>query len=80
MRGDVSFGRYRFEPLSGRLWSGKREIRLTPRAGAVLAALVKRAGQLVTRDELFTAVWGGDTVVGDDALSCIQELCQGARR
>jgi DNA-binding winged helix-turn-helix (wHTH) protein/predicted ATPase len=76
MPGDVSFGRYRFEPLSGRLWSGKREIRLTPRAGAVLAALVKRAGQPVTRDELFTAVWG-DTVVGDDALtSCIQELRQ----
>ncbi len=70
----VTFGRHRFDPSAGRLWSGDREIRLTPKAGEVLASLVARAGQLVTRQQLFASLWP-DTVVGDDALtSCVQEL------
>src|SRR5499426_727645 len=74
MEGEIGFGRHRFDPRSGRLWAGQREVRLTPRAAAVLAALVERASQLVTRSELFRCVWG-DTVVGDAALTaCIREL------
>src|SRR5262245_7470483 len=74
MEGEIGFGRHRFDPRSGRLWAGQREVRLTPRAAAVLAALVERAGQLVTRSELFRSVWG-DTVVSEAALTaCIQEL------
>jgi predicted ATPase/DNA-binding winged helix-turn-helix (wHTH) protein len=70
----VSFDQHRFDPRAGRLWAGRREVSLTPRAAAVLAVLVARAGQLVTRQELFQAVWG-DTVVSDAALTaCIQEL------
>ena len=70
----VRFGRHRFDPRTGRLWSGKQEVRLTPKAAAVLAVLVVRAGQPVTRREVSASVWG-DTVVSDDALtSCIQEL------
>ena len=71
---EVSFGRHRFDPRTGRLWAGRREVNLTPRAAAVLAALIERAGELVTRHELFRSVWG-DTIVGDAALTaCIQEL------
>jgi predicted ATPase/DNA-binding winged helix-turn-helix (wHTH) protein len=71
---EVSFGRHRFDPQTGRLWAGRREVKLTPRAAAVLAALIERAGQPVTRDELFQSVWR-DVVVGDGALTaCIQEL------
>jgi predicted ATPase/DNA-binding winged helix-turn-helix (wHTH) protein len=74
MKHEVNFGHHRFDPQTGRLWAGRREVSLTPRAAAVLAELVARAGQLVTRDELFRSVWG-DTVVSDAALSaCIQEL------
>jgi hypothetical protein len=70
----VSFGRYRFDPPTRRLWPGKREVRLTPKAASVLAVLVARAGRPVNREELFASVWA-DTVVGDDALtSCVQEL------
>ena len=70
----VSFGRYRFDLETGRLWSGKREVKLTPKACAVLNALVTHAGQPVRKEELFASVWNG-TVVSDDALtSCIQEL------
>jgi adenylate cyclase len=71
---NVSFGGYRFDAESGRLWSGSREVRLTPKAAAVLTVLVTRAGEPVTKEELFASVWN-DTVVSDDALtSCIQEL------
>ena len=71
---EIRFERHRFEPRSGRLWQGRREIRLTPRAAAVLAALIGRAGQPVTRDELFRTVWQ-DAVVSDGALTaCIREL------
>jgi DNA-binding winged helix-turn-helix (wHTH) protein/predicted ATPase len=74
MEHQVRFGRHRFDPRAGRLWSGRREIRLTPKAAAVLAALVQRAGEPVTRRDLFAAVWG-DTVVGDATLTtCIREL------
>jgi predicted ATPase/DNA-binding winged helix-turn-helix (wHTH) protein len=74
MEQEVSFGRHRFDPRTGRLWAGQREVRLTPRAAAVLAALIERAGQPVTRDQLFRSVWK-DTIVGDAALTaCIREL------
>jgi pimeloyl-ACP methyl ester carboxylesterase/DNA-binding winged helix-turn-helix (wHTH) protein len=70
----VAFGGYRFEADSGRLWSGTREIRLTPKASAVLEQLVLHAGEPVSREHLFSTVWNG-TAVSDDALtSCIQEL------
>ena len=68
------FSGYRFEDESGRLWSGARELRLTPKASAVLLVLVRNADRPVTKEELFTSVWKG-TVVSDDALTtCIQEL------
>ena len=70
----VAFGDYRFETESGRLWSGTREIRLTPKASDVLKMLVSHAGELVSKEDLFATVWHG-TAVSDDALtSCIQEL------
>jgi pimeloyl-ACP methyl ester carboxylesterase/DNA-binding winged helix-turn-helix (wHTH) protein len=70
----LGFSRYRFELETGRLWSGKREIKLTPKASAVLKELVMRAGKPVTKEELFASVWK-DAVVSDDALtSCVQEL------
>ena len=74
MEQGVSFGDYRFEVETGRLWTGSQEVRLTPKASAVLAMLVARAGQPVSMEDLFATVWS-DAAVSDDALtSCIQEL------
>jgi adenylate cyclase len=74
MEHTVRFGTYQFELDSGRLWRGTGEVRLTPKAAAVLKALVGRAGAPVSREELFASVWSG-LAVSDDALtSCIQEL------
>ncbi len=74
MTQQLSFGRYRFEPATARLWADQREVKLTRKAASVLGLLVERAGQPVTKQQLFTAVWS-NTVVSDDALTtCIQEL------
>jgi TolB-like protein/Tfp pilus assembly protein PilF len=71
---ELTFGRHRFDAGSGRLWCGAREVRLTPKATAVLAALTSRPGELVTKQELFASIWSG-VAVSDDALtSCVQEL------
>ena len=70
----VAFGSHRFDVESGRLWSGTTELRLTPKASAVLRMLLLHAGKPVTKEELFASVWNG-TIVSDDALtSCVQEL------
>jgi DNA-binding winged helix-turn-helix (wHTH) protein/tetratricopeptide (TPR) repeat protein len=68
----VSFGPYRLD-RSG-LFAGSRHVRLTPKSLALLAFLAERPGQLVTKEELFRAVWP-DTAVSDAALvTCIQEI------
>jgi adenylate cyclase len=38
MRPDVVFGPYRFDPSTGQLWSGEREVRLTPKAADLFRA------------------------------------------
>ncbi|MGH3698570.1 MAG: response regulator transcription factor [Pseudonocardiaceae bacterium] len=40
-------------------WAG-RPVSLSPREFAVLTELARRAGSVVTKDELLRAVWGGD--------------------
>lgn len=43
-------------------------LHLEPKAAEVLACLARRAGEVVTREELLAVVWSG-MVVGDDALT-----------
>jgi DNA-binding winged helix-turn-helix (wHTH) protein/predicted ATPase len=67
------FGRFRLHPAQG-LLRGARRIAVTPKALAVLRTLVERGGQIVTKEEIFRAVWT-DSIVSDAALTtCIQEL------
>ena len=75
----LTFGPYRFDLHTGQLWRGTQAVKLTGKAVAVLHSLLERAGQVVTKDDLFASVWSG-TVVSDAALtSCIQELRQALR-
>ncbi len=79
MEPQVTFGSFRFEPASARLWENDAEIKLTRKAALVLAALLERRGAPVSKQELFANVWRG-TVVSDDALvTCIQELRKALR-
>ena len=69
----LRFGEYRLDSVQG-LSRGDDEVRVTPKSLAVLRVLAERAGQVVTKDELFRLVWA-ETAVSDTALtSCIQEL------
>jgi DNA-binding winged-HTH domains len=51
------FGSYRLDPAHGQLWRGQHEVKVTPKALAVLCCLVARPGQVVTKGELFAAIW-----------------------
>jgi TolB-like protein len=69
----LSFGRYRLEPRGG-LMSGDRNVRLTPKALALLSFMAARPGEVIGKEELFGAVWP-EVTVGDAALvTCIQEI------
>jgi pimeloyl-ACP methyl ester carboxylesterase len=59
---------------SARLKREGRNIPLTPKAFDVLRYLVEHAGRLITKQELFDAIWT-DVFVGDAALKvCIREI------
>jgi DNA-binding winged helix-turn-helix (wHTH) protein/predicted ATPase len=64
----------RIEPDDERAWCGERLLDLTPKAFAILRHFVEHPDRLVTKEDLFAAVWG-DTVVSEAALtSCIRDL------
>jgi DNA-binding winged helix-turn-helix (wHTH) protein/tetratricopeptide (TPR) repeat protein len=70
----LRFPPFRLDLDDASLWRGATEVRLTPKALAVLHCLVERQGQLVTKDALLERVWPG-TVVGDAVLKvCIREI------
>jgi DNA-binding winged helix-turn-helix (wHTH) protein/predicted ATPase len=69
----VRFGPFHLDPAQG-LTLGARSVHLTPKSLTLLSLLARRAGLVVTKAEIFAAVWP-DTAVSDAALtSCIQEL------
>jgi Transcriptional regulatory protein, C terminal len=68
-----AFGSFRFDARTGQLWRDGSEVKLTPRAAAVLHMLAERAQELVTKQELSDRVWGG-IAVSDDALKATAAL------
>jgi DNA-binding winged helix-turn-helix (wHTH) protein/TolB-like protein len=57
------FGTFEFDSDSGQLTKNGRVIALEPQPAKALALLLLRPGDIVTRDELKTAVWGSETHV-----------------
>jgi len=59
----LTLGSLRYDPVS-RMVGGERRILLTEREGELLAYLMTRAGQVLSRGEIFDALWvphGGST-------------------
>jgi DNA-binding response OmpR family regulator len=48
----------RLDPVSRRTWVGDTEVVLSRKEFDLLRALIARAGEIVTRDELMRDVWG----------------------
>ena len=65
---DYHFGPYRFDGRLRRLYKDGEPIVLTPKAVDTLVALMERAGRVVEKDELLSAVWG-ETFVGEETLA-----------
>jgi len=56
----VSVGGLRIDPAQRRVWAGTQERVLTSREFAVLEFLVRRAGQVVSKEEILAGVWDDD--------------------
>jgi DNA-binding winged helix-turn-helix (wHTH) protein len=70
------FDRFTLDLTRGSLQLGEQDIYLRPKAFDVLCYLVESAGRLVSKSELYEAIWP-DVVVSDDSLvQCIGELRQ----
>jgi TolB-like protein/DNA-binding winged helix-turn-helix (wHTH) protein len=59
----VVFGEYELDCHSGELRRNGTLLKLQPQPAKILAILVGRAGELVTRQELAEQVWGSETYV-----------------
>src|SRR5512145_2118925 len=69
-----AFGPFSLDASAGQLRRGGEVVPLAPKAFSVLEHLVRRSGQLVTKDELLELAWS-DVHVGDGALKvCIREI------
>jgi DNA-binding response OmpR family regulator len=53
----ASAGDLRIDPLGRRVWRGDCEVMLTARQFDVLEFLIRRAGQVVTKQEILNGVW-----------------------
>ena len=62
----LSFGLYEIDVQTGELWKAGFRIKLQGQPFKVLATLLEKPGQVVTRDELQARLWGKDTVVDFD--------------
>ena len=72
----VTFGGFTLDPANATLKRGATPIAVTPKAFGVLELLVRRAGQLVTKDEFLDDLWPG-VFVGDAVLKvCVREIRQ----
>lgn len=64
----LRIGAWRVDPAANELQRGTETVRLEPKTMDVLVALASRAGQVVGREELLSAVWPG-VVVTDEVLT-----------
>lgn len=59
----VSFGLFEADLKTGEVWKAGRRIKLQSQPFKVLAVLLERAGEVVTKEELQEYIWGQDTNV-----------------
>ena len=72
----IAFGDFLFDPASGELWRDSAVVPLQPQPSRLLALLLARPGEMVSRDQIRQALWGSDTHVDfDRSLNfCVAKL------
>ena len=68
------FGEFTLDPARAGLFRGDEELRLRRRSFEVLNYLVRNSGRLVSKQELFEAVWGDVAVTDDSLVQCLVEI------
>ncbi len=59
----ITFGTFEVDPQTGELWRSGFRVRLAGQPFKVLLILLEHPGEVVTREELLTRVWGSNTNV-----------------
>ena len=72
----LHFDRFTLDLTRGCVWVGERDVDLPPKAFDVLRVLAENAGRLVSKQELYDAVWPGVAVTDDSLVQRIRELRQ----
>jgi DNA-binding winged helix-turn-helix (wHTH) protein len=72
----LRFDRFALDLTRGCVRIGGEDIDLRPKPFEVLRYLAENAGRLVSKQELFEAVWPCVTVTDDSLVQCIRELRQ----
>jgi TolB-like protein/DNA-binding winged helix-turn-helix (wHTH) protein len=72
----IAFAEFEFDPAAGELWHRGVRVALQPQPARLLALLLSRPGEVVSRDEIRQALWGGETHVEfDRSLNfCVAKL------
>ena len=70
----LRFGPFEFDEANARLTCAGEAVALAPKAFEVLGALLRRPGQLLTKDALLDAVWGHRHVSDSVLKTTVSEL------
>ncbi len=70
----IDIGEFRLDADAGVLRHGTDVVALRPKTFAFLCHLARNRGRVVTKDELFQAVWPGVYVSEDSLTQCVSEL------
>jgi DNA-binding winged helix-turn-helix (wHTH) protein len=62
----VRFGKFEADLRSGELRKQGLKVKLQEQPCQILAALIERPGEVITREELRKSLWAGDTFVDFD--------------
>jgi Tol biopolymer transport system component/DNA-binding winged helix-turn-helix (wHTH) protein len=62
----LRFGLFEADLVTGELWKSGIRIRVQTQPFQILALLLKKPGQVVTREEIEQEIWGSDTIVDFD--------------
>jgi TolB-like protein/DNA-binding winged helix-turn-helix (wHTH) protein/Tfp pilus assembly protein PilF len=69
-----SFGEFTLDLDRGALLRADADIKLRPKSFEVLSYLIEREGLLVTKDDLFSALWGSTAVTEGAITQCLSDI------
>jgi DNA-binding winged helix-turn-helix (wHTH) protein len=70
----LHFGPYALDPAAVQLHCNGRAVALRPKAYAVLLALLRRPGEMVSKEDLLDSVWGRRFITEGVIKSVVAEL------